>query len=65
MPALLAWLNAHPARGDQKAPLWVDLGGSRVGKVATYRAMYKALESAAARARSASRSPPMPSDALD
>ena len=51
VPALLAWLNAHPARDDPKAPLWVDLGGSRVGKVATYRAMYKALESAAWRAK--------------
>jgi integrase len=51
VPALLAWLNAHPAKGDPNAPLWVDLGGARVGKVATYRAMYKALESAAARAK--------------
>lgn len=51
VPALLAWLNTHPRKEDPGAPLWVDLGGTRVGKVATYRAMYKALESAAARAK--------------
>ncbi|MCI4365064.1 MAG: site-specific integrase [Thermoplasmata archaeon] len=53
VPALLAWLNAHPAKGDPKAPLWVNLGGGRSGKAATYRAMYKALESAARRAKMA------------
>jgi hypothetical protein len=31
--------------------LWVNLGGDRVGTVASYRAMYKALESAARRAK--------------
>ena len=51
VPALLAWLNAHPRKEDPSAPLWVDLGGDRTGKVATYRAMYKALESAARRAK--------------
>ena len=51
VPALLAWLNAHPQKDNPDAPLWVDLGGTRVGKVATYRAMYKALESAAGRAK--------------
>ncbi|MCI4330239.1 MAG: site-specific integrase [Thermoplasmata archaeon] len=51
VPALLAWLNAHPRREDPKAPLWVDLGGKRGGKAATYRAMYKALESAARRSK--------------
>ncbi len=51
VPALLAWLNAHPRKDDPNAPLWVDLGGERVGKAATYRAMYKALESAARRAK--------------
>ncbi len=51
VPALLAWLNAHPRKDDPSSPLWVDLGGARAGKVATYRAMYKALESAAARAK--------------
>jgi integrase len=40
VPALLAWLNAHPLKDDPNAPLWVDLGGTRVGKVATFRAMY-------------------------
>ncbi|MCI4336503.1 MAG: site-specific integrase [Thermoplasmata archaeon] len=51
VPALLAWLNAHPRASDRNAPLWVDVGGERAGKTATYRAMYKALESAAARAK--------------
>ena len=51
VPALLAWLNAHPLRDQPTAPLWVGLGGSRIGKPATYRAMYKALESAARRAK--------------
>jgi integrase/recombinase XerD len=51
VPALFAWLNAHPRRDDPNAPLWANLGGSRIGKVATYRAMYKALESAATRAK--------------
>jgi integrase/recombinase XerD len=51
VPALLAWLAAHPRRDVPEAPLWVDLSGGRAGKVATYRAMYKALESAAARAK--------------
>lgn len=51
VPALLSWLNAHPTRADPAAPLWVDLGGNRTGKAASYRAMYKALESAAKRAK--------------
>lgn len=51
VPALLAWRNAHPRKDEPSAPLWVDLGGERIGKVATYRAMYKALESAARRAK--------------
>jgi integrase/recombinase XerD len=51
VPALLAWLNAHPRKDDPESPLWVDLGGGRSGQVATYRAMYKALESAARRAK--------------
>jgi integrase/recombinase XerD len=51
VPALLAWLSAHPRASDPNAPLWVGLGGQRVGAVATYRAMYKALESAARRAK--------------
>ncbi len=50
VPALHAWLNAHPTRDDPTAPLWVELGGRTSGKPATYRAMYKALESAARRA---------------
>ena len=50
VPALHAWLNAHPARGNPTAPLWVDLGRVHSVKAATYRAMYKALESAARRA---------------
>lgn len=51
VPALLSWLGAHPQREDPDAPLWVDLRGARSAKGATYRAMYKALESAAARAK--------------
>jgi integrase/recombinase XerD len=51
VPALLAWLNAHPRKGDPSAPLWIELGGDPQGRVATYRAMYKALESAARRAK--------------
>ncbi|HZY70534.1 MAG TPA: site-specific integrase [Thermoplasmata archaeon] len=50
VPALLAWLASHPRRGEPDAPLWVDMGGSRTGRVATYRAMYKAIETAARRA---------------
>ena len=50
VPALLAWLNAHPAKGDPTAPLWVDLAGGTRARAATYRAMYKALESATRRA---------------
>jgi integrase/recombinase XerD len=51
VPALLAWLNAHPSKDDPSAPLWVELGGSSPARAATYRAMYKALESAARRAK--------------
>jgi integrase/recombinase XerD len=51
VPALLAWLNAHPLNDDPTSPLWIDLGGDRSGRPATYRAMYKALESAARRAK--------------
>ena len=51
VPALLAWLNAHPDRENPDAPLWVDVGGSSAGKAATYRGLYKALESAARRAK--------------
>jgi integrase/recombinase XerD len=51
VPALLAWLSAHPRREEPNAPLWVNLGGGNAGKPATYRAMYKALESAARRAK--------------
>jgi integrase/recombinase XerD len=51
VPALLAWLNAHPRRKDPAAPLWVNLGGHGAGTIATYRAMYKAIESAARRAK--------------
>jgi integrase len=51
VPALLAWLSAHPRKDDPGSPLWVDLGGDRSGKAASYRAMYKALESAARRAK--------------
>ena len=51
VPALLAWLSAHPRRDNPASPLWVNLAGDQVGKVATYRAMCKALESAARRAR--------------
>ena len=50
VPALLAWLAAHPQGHEPDAPLWVDLKGTRNGRVATYRAMYKALETAARRA---------------
>jgi integrase/recombinase XerD len=31
VPALLAWLNAHPLKEDPKPPLWTDVGGSRTG----------------------------------
>jgi len=51
VPAMLAWLNVHPRKTDPNAPLWVDLGAHSDGGVATYRAMYKALESAALRAK--------------
>lgn len=51
VPALLAWLNAHPRRDEPGAPLWVNMGGENAGRVATYRAMYKALETAARRAK--------------
>lgn len=51
VPALLAWLAAHPRRDEPRAPLWVDIGGHHVGHIASYRAMYKALESAARRAK--------------
>ena len=51
VPALLAWLNAHPSKDDPGAPLWVELGGSSPARAATYRAMYKALENAARRAK--------------
>ncbi|HEV2370435.1 MAG TPA: site-specific integrase, partial [Acidimicrobiales bacterium] len=51
VPALLAWLAAHPRGKELSAPMWVDIGGHRVGRIATYRAMYKALEAAAQRAK--------------
>jgi integrase/recombinase XerD len=51
VPALLAWLNAHPRHDDRSSPLWVEVGGRNPGAPATYRAMYKALESAARRSK--------------
>jgi integrase/recombinase XerD len=51
VPALLAWLNAHPRRDERLSPLWVDIGGRSPGAPTTYRAMYKALESAARRSK--------------
>lgn len=51
VPAVLAWLAVHPRREDPTSPLWVDVGGTRTGHLASYRTMYKALEIAAARAK--------------
>ena len=45
VPALLAWLAAHPKGDDSRSPLWVDVGSARTGMVASYRAMLKALQS--------------------
>ena len=33
IPYVLEWLEAHPARDDLNAPLWIDLNAHRVGKI--------------------------------
>jgi len=50
VPALLAWLKAHPKARDVRAPLWVNLRVGERGQAAGYRAMYKVLEKASRRA---------------
>ena len=51
VPALLAWLRAHPTGKDPKAPLWVTLRSGERGRPAGYRALYKVIETAARRAQ--------------
>ncbi|MCI4316963.1 MAG: site-specific integrase [Thermoplasmata archaeon] len=50
VPAILAWLKAHPGRSDPKSPLWVSLRSGERGRAAGYRALYKVIEVAAKRA---------------
>ncbi|MGB6500830.1 MAG: site-specific integrase [Thermoplasmata archaeon] len=50
VPAILAWLRAHPSRDNPKAPLWVSLRSGERGHAAGYRALAKVVEVAAKRA---------------
>lgn len=50
VPALLAWLGAHPETKNRSAPLWTGLSAESAGQPATYRALEKALSQAARRA---------------
>ncbi|MGA7846418.1 MAG: site-specific integrase [Thermoplasmata archaeon] len=51
VPALLAWLDIHPNKGDPSSPLWVGVQGSeRHGKQVSYRAMHQVSIEAARRA---------------
>ena len=51
VPALLAWLDIHPNKGDPSSPLWVGLQASRrYRKPVTYRAMHQVTLEAARRA---------------
>jgi len=50
VPALLTWLDSHPRKGDNRAPLWVALKGSQRGQPITYRFMHGVSIVAARRA---------------
>ncbi|WP_048098247.1 tyrosine-type recombinase/integrase [Archaeoglobus sulfaticallidus] len=46
IPYVLEWLEAHPARDDPDAPLWIDLNAHRAGKIKhiTEEAYYQILQ---------------------
>ena len=47
---LSAWLNMHPLRNDQNAPLWVTLGSKKTCKQLSYGAARSVLKDCAERA---------------
>jgi len=51
VPALLAWLDSHPRKGDREAPLWVGIHGSGQGRPISFRSMYNITVHAARRAK--------------
>ncbi len=51
VPALLAWLDSHPRKGEREAPLWVGIYGSDQGRPISYRTMYNISVLAALRAK--------------
>lgn len=46
IPYVLEWLEAHPAKDDPDAPLWIDLNAHRAGKIKpiTEEAYYQLLQ---------------------
>jgi hypothetical protein len=51
VPALLAWLDSHPRKGDRDAPLWVGIHGRGQGRAVSFRSMYNITIYAARRAK--------------
>ena len=51
VPALLAWLDSHPEKGDRDAPLWVGIHGRGQGQAVSFRSMYNITVRAARRAK--------------
>jgi integrase len=51
VPALLAWLDSHPRKGDREAPLWVGIHGRGQGRAVSFRSMYNITIHAARRAK--------------
>jgi hypothetical protein len=51
VPALLAWLDSHPRKGEREAPLWVGIHGSGQGRPISFRSMYNITVHAARRAK--------------
>ncbi len=51
VPALLAWLDSHPRKGEREAPLWVGIHGAGQGRPVSFRSMYNITVHAARRAK--------------
>ncbi len=50
IPDVREWLNSHPKRDEDSAPLWVNIGTKNNGKKAEYRTLLKALNTTAEKA---------------
>ncbi len=50
VPALSAWINNHPLRGNPDSPVWISLGSRDRGQMMTYSAGLKLVKMLAKRA---------------